>query len=258
VLVGLAAAVLGLAAHEASGQVTSRAFVSSDLSGRVYMIDNATLGPPTEIHAGGSATVAVAASPDGRRAYVTKANGNVAIIDVATSAFLSEVFLIQNIRGIAVSPDGSKVYVAHYGGGIGGTSVFVRDAQTLAPITTITVDDRPHAIAISGTQERERHVGWRRAGIGEQDVRLIAVPAANAAFGEPPGTTLVKMFTVPATSRFNVSVAGPASHVPELADEWFGAVIDSTQPIVVERSLYSNVGDVIWAAGSNATATRLP
>jgi hypothetical protein len=38
----------------------------------------------------------------------------------------------------------------------------------------------------------------------------------------------------------------------------FGTVIDSTQPIVVERSLYSNVGAVIWAAGSNATATRLP
>jgi hypothetical protein len=35
-------------------------------------------------------------------------------------------------------------------------------------------------------------------------------------------------------------------------------VIDSTQPIVVERSVYSNAGDVIWAAGSNATATRLP
>ena len=80
-----------------------------------------------------------------------------AIIDVATSTFLSQVFLIQNIRGIAVSPDGSKVYVAHFGGGSGGTTVYVLDAQTLATITTITVDSRPHAIAISGTRAYVTH-----------------------------------------------------------------------------------------------------
>jgi hypothetical protein len=45
---------------------------------------------------------------------------------------------------------------------------------------------------------------------------------------------------------------------PELADESFGAVIDSTHPLVVERSLYGNANGVTWAAGTNATATRLP
>ena len=52
VLVSLVAAVLGLTTTEASGQLTSRAFVSSDATGRVFMIDNATLAPPTEIWAG--------------------------------------------------------------------------------------------------------------------------------------------------------------------------------------------------------------
>ena len=46
--------------------------------------------------------------------------------------------------------------------------------------------------------------------------------------------------------------------VPELADESFGARIESTQPIVVERSVYTNANGVTWAAGTNATATRLP
>ena len=41
-------------------------------------------------------------------------------------------------------------------------------------------------------------------------------------------------------------------------NESFGTRIDSTQPIVVERSLYSNANGIIWAAGTNATATRLP
>jgi hypothetical protein len=45
---------------------------------------------------------------------------------------------------------------------------------------------------------------------------------------------------------------------PELINESFGALIESTQPIVVERSLYSNANGVTWAAGTNATATRLP
>ena len=72
------------------------------------------------------------------------------------------------------------------------------------------------------------------------------------------GAPIVKQFTVAPTSRFNVAVTGPGSDVPELANEVFGAVIDSTQPIAVERSLYSTVGGVVWAAGTNATATRLP
>jgi hypothetical protein len=72
------------------------------------------------------------------------------------------------------------------------------------------------------------------------------------------GTTLVKTFTVPVTSRFNIAVTGPGSTVPELADESFGTVIESTQPILVERSMYSDANGVIWAAGTNATGTRLP
>jgi hypothetical protein len=47
----------------------------------------------------------------------------------------------------------------------------------------------------------------------------------------------VKTFTVPPTSRFNIAVAGADSSVPELADESFGTVIESTQPVMVERSV---------------------
>jgi YVTN family beta-propeller protein len=72
------------------------------------------------------------------------------------------------------------------------------------------------------------------------------------------GAPLVKTFSVAPTSRFNVAVSGPGSQVPELTDAAFGVRIDSTQPIVVERSLYWNADGVIWAAGTNATATPLP
>jgi YVTN family beta-propeller protein len=97
----------------------------------------------------------------------------------------------------------------------------------------------------------------------DQTYILLANPGTTPAevtmtFLRTGGTTIVKSFTVPATSRFNVGVNGPGSHVPELANESFGTIVESTQPIVVERSLYSNVDGVIWAAGTNATATRLP
>jgi hypothetical protein len=93
---------------------------------------------------------------------------------------------------------------------------------------------------------------------------LLANPGTTAAnvtvtFLRANGTTLVKTFTVAPTSRFNVAVVpGAGSVAPELIDESFGALGESTQPIVVERSLYGNAGGVTWAAGTNATATRLP
>jgi YVTN family beta-propeller protein len=80
----------------------------------------------------------------------------------------------------------------------------------------------------------------------------------TATFVRNSGAPIVKTFTVAPTSRFNIAVAGPGSQVPELADESFGTVLESTQPIVVERSVYSNANGVIWAAGTNATATPLP
>ena len=92
---------------------------------------------------------------------------------------------------------------------------------------------------------------------------LLANTGATAAtvtatFVRNSGAAIVKTFTVPPTSRFNVAVSGPGSQVSELADESFGAVLESTQPIVVERSVYGNATGVVWAAGTNATATPLP
>jgi hypothetical protein len=72
------------------------------------------------------------------------------------------------------------------------------------------------------------------------------------------GVPIVKTFTVPPTSRVNVAVTGAGSDAPELADENFGAVIEATEPIAVERSLYANAGGLTWAAGTNAAATRMP
>jgi hypothetical protein len=92
---------------------------------------------------------------------------------------------------------------------------------------------------------------------------LLANPGANDAtavvtFLRPTGETITRFFNVPAATRRNVSIAGPASDVPELINASFGAIIQSTQPIAVERSMYSDAGGITWAAGTNVTATPLP
>jgi hypothetical protein len=48
--------------------------------------------------------------------------------------------------------------------------------------------------------------------------------------------------------------------VPQLVNESFGAVVEVTNgvPIAVERAMYSNALGVVWAAGANVLATRLP
>jgi hypothetical protein len=91
---------------------------------------------------------------------------------------------------------------------------------------------------------------------------LVANPGTTAAnltvtFLRTPGTTVTKTLTVAAGARLTITT-GPGSMVPELADEAFGTVVASDQPVFVERAMYSNAGGVLWAAGSAATASPLP
>jgi autotransporter-associated beta strand protein len=69
------------------------------------------------------------------------------------------------------------------------------------------------------------------------------------------GAPLVHNVQVEPQTRFNVAIPGD---VPALTNENFGALIESSQPIVVERAMYWDANNVIWAAGSNATGTPLP
>ena len=72
------------------------------------------------------------------------------------------------------------------------------------------------------------------------------------------GTTASGTFPLAASSRFNVDVR---SAFPQAVDKRFGVVVESVgntpAQIVVERAMYSNANGVVWAAGTNALATRL-
>jgi hypothetical protein len=73
------------------------------------------------------------------------------------------------------------------------------------------------------------------------------------------GTSADRTFTLLPRSRTSVNVS---AEFPVAAGRRFGAVIESLGPspaqIVVERAMYTSPGGVIWTAGTNALASRLP
>jgi YVTN family beta-propeller protein len=78
----------------------------------VSVIDTATdtvIGSPIAV---GSIPLAVAASPDGSKVYVTNSASNT-VSAIATAANTVTAFPVSEPRGLAVSPDGSEVYAAN-------------------------------------------------------------------------------------------------------------------------------------------------
>lgn len=86
---------------------------------------------------------------------------------------------------------------------------------------------------------------------------LIAADVKVTLFFED-GTTAVRTFAVAPQSRFNVA---PRFHFPAAVGKRFGALIESVgpgeAPLVVEQAVYSSTATQVWAAGSDAVATKL-
>jgi hypothetical protein len=120
-----------------------------------------------------------------------------------------------------------------------------------------------NAFGVTGTAPRWALAEGRVGGpFAFQTFVLVANPGTTAAnltltFLRTTGAPITKSATVPAGARLTITT-GPGSMVPELANESFGVVMASDQPVFAERALYSNASNVFWAAGSAATATALP
>lgn len=75
---------------------------------------------------------------------------------------------------------------------------------------------------------------------------------------EPGTAPVTRSFPLPARSRTNVNAL---VDFPESAGKRFGMIVESVgvspAEIVVERAMYSNANGEVWAAGTNALATKL-
>jgi hypothetical protein len=101
---------------------------------------------------------------------------------------------------------------------------------------------------VGGDDNAQTYILLANPGLLDADVQLT--------FLRETGTPVTKSVTVAASTRFTLAVNG--SEVPGITNERFGVLIESNQPIAVERALYWDADGTFWAAGSNATASRLP
>jgi hypothetical protein len=106
---------------------------------------------------------------------------------------------------------------------------------------------------VGGSSNDQTYILLANPGTTGASVRLQFHDVA----GRIQGLPLTKTITVPPTSRKQIAIAGPGSDVPELENEEFTVIIDATEPIVVERAMYSNANGIVWAAGTVATAAPL-
>ena len=77
-----------------------------------------------------------------------------------------------------------------------------------------------------------------------------------ATFMRTDGTQVTRTLDVGPSRRLNID----CNSIPELANSEFGVVVESTNavPIVVERATYWNADGILWAGGTNVTATPVP
>jgi YVTN family beta-propeller protein len=101
------------------------------LAGTVTVLDAATNKVTTTIPVAPTTNApGLAASPDGRRVYVTnEISGNVPVIDTATDKVIATI-PVADSTSAAVSPDGTKVYIQNR-----GNHVAVVNAATNTVIT---------------------------------------------------------------------------------------------------------------------------
>jgi hypothetical protein len=100
----------------------------------------------------------------------------------------------------------------------------------------------------------------------------VGGPSSAATFvllANPGGATANVTLTVYRAPGFGVKqfsrTVGPGARVTVSSDEMglssgeqFGVVVDSTQPIAVERSIYWTLDGQLWTSGTNETGTKMP
>jgi hypothetical protein len=173
------------------------------------------------------------AVPAGRRVTLNIAAEDVSLANsaVATKVVSTQPILVERAQYWPLTPD--RWYEAHnsFGGIALGTKWGLAEGR------------------VGGPNGYQTYILMANASDAASNVTIT--------FLRESGATVTRTFVVPAASRVNVPVHDAA---PELSNESFGAVVEVTSGpgIFVERALYSNSQGVVFAAGTNALATRLP
>ena len=136
-------------AHTPTGTVT-RVYVANSGGNTVSVIDARNGNRVSSINLGlGNTPQAVAASPDGTRAYVAYRTalgaGRVSVINTANNQIIATVNVGSSPQDVAVSPLDNRVYVANNA----SSSVSVINPAANNSVSTINVGSFPTSLAVS-------------------------------------------------------------------------------------------------------------
>ena len=213
--------------------------------------------------------LAEGATGDGFDTFILVSNPGSEAADV-TFTFLPSsgppASIVRNVPAnsrITVNPEGEglPIPLGPVGTQVTSTKPVVAERAQYWPLGPVQWTEAHNSF---GVTEAGRHWALAEGRIGGsegyQTYILLANPGTTAATVEleylaegqaqkPPNDVV----TVLPQQRVNVAVDIP--NVTTVIN--FGTLIKSDQPIVVERAVYWNAGGEIWAAGTNATATRI-
>jgi autotransporter-associated beta strand protein len=164
---------------------------------------------------------------------------------------------------ITVNPEGESLSIplGPVGTQVTATKPVIAERAQYWPLGPIEWTEAHNSFGVTEAAKRwvlaEGRVGGTE---GYQTYILLANPGTTTALVDltflADGTTTQptpRTVQVPPQQRVNVAVEAPNPG----AFATFGTYINSDQPIVIERAMYWNVGGEVWAAGTNATATRM-
>ncbi len=155
----------------------------------------------------------------------------------------------------------------------GALATFASDASALlanSAFSTIVESDVPVAV--------DRTMAWDQRGYGAHAERGLSAPTSTWYFAEgathsgfqlfylvqnpglvpvdvqatyllASGSPVVRTYTVPAASRFNIWVNHESLAVPALAEAEMAAIFEASLPVIVERAMYRDVGAEMFGAG---------
>ena len=123
------------------------------------------------IPTGGEVSHMVAASPDGRRAYVPSlGSGSVSVIDLKPGKAVTQILTGKGAEGIDVTPDGREIWVANRD----ANTVTIIDAKLLQVVFTIRAPEFPIRVKIT-PDGRRALVSYTGSGdVGVYDVATRA------------------------------------------------------------------------------------
>jgi YVTN family beta-propeller protein/autotransporter-associated beta strand protein len=167
------------------------AYVTSNLTNQVRVIDTSTNTVVQTVAAGLNGAFGVAVSPDGTRVYVANNGGNVNSVSVFSAdsvtgqlSALTTITVGDDPRAITFSRDGSRAYVANQDSlGAGNGSVSIINTATNSVIATVNTGGQLSDVALNpaGTRAYAVDIGGNKVYVIDTATNTVTATVATGA-----------------------------------------------------------------------------